>query len=286
MRDVAQLSARAGTTLVLASTMEPTLDNGNGKPDHAALYRGALESIRAEGVEMLVGGAYALRQYAGVIRDTKDLDVFVRPKDVSRTLAALEKAGFRTDVPYPHWLAKGFAQDRFIDVIFCSGNGLCTVDDEWFENGVAADVLGMDARLVPIEEMIWTKSFVMERERFDGADVAHLLLASGEQIHWPRLLERFGDNWRVLFAHLALFGFIYPHARDTIPGWVLQELSERLQMEPSSAAALRVCRGTLLSREQFLRDVRDEGYLDARLQPLGSLTTSELAPWSAEVEGR
>jgi hypothetical protein len=267
--------------------MEPSLDTTkNGKSDHAALYRGALESIRAEGVEMLVGGAYALRQYAGVIRDTKDLDVFVRPKDVSRTLTALEKAGFRTDVPYPHWLAKGFAEDRFIDVIFCSGNGLCSVDDEWFENGVAADVLGLDARLVPLEEMIWTKSFVMERERFDGADVAHLLLAGGEQIHWPRLLERFGDNWRVLFAHLALFGFIYPHARDTIPGWVLQELSERVQLEPSATAALRVCRGTLLSREQFLRDVRDEGYLDARLQPLGSLTTSELAPWSAEVESR
>src|SRR5687768_17860662 len=110
--------------------MEPTLDNGNGKPDHAALYRGALESIRAEGIEMLVGGAYALRQYAGVIRDTKDLDVFVRPKDVSRTLAALEKAGFSTEVPYPHWFAKGFAEDRLIDVILCSGNDLCTVDDE------------------------------------------------------------------------------------------------------------------------------------------------------------
>ena len=111
----------------------------------------------------------------------------------------------------------------------------------------------------------------MERERFDGADVAHLLLANGERVHWPRLLERFGDNWRVLFAHLALFGFIYPHARDMIPGWVLQELSERVQMEPSAAAALRVCRGTLLSREQFLSDVREQGYLDARLQPLGLL---------------
>ena len=266
--------------------MEPSLDTANGKPDHAALYRGALQSILADGIQMLVGGAYALKHYAGVSRDTKDLDIFVRPPDVERTLHALERAGFRTEVPYPHWLAKGFAEDRFIDVIFSSGNGLCVVDDEWFENGVPADVLGLDARLVPIEEMIWTKSFVMERERFDGADVAHLLLASADQIHWPRLLERFGDTWRVLFAHLALFGFIYPHARDTIPGWVLQELSERVQMEPSAAAALRVCRGTLLSREQFLRDVRDEGYLDARLQPLGTLTTSQLAPWSAEVETR
>ena len=266
--------------------MQPSSDIPKDLSDHAKLYQAALKSILSDGIDMLVGGAYALRHYAGVIRDTKDLDIFVRPHDVSRTLTALERAGFRTETPYPHWLAKGFAEDRFIDVIFCSGNGLCTVDDEWFENGVPADVIGLNARLVPIEEMIWTKSFVMERERFDGADVAHLLLASGEHVRWPRLLERFGDNWRVLFAHLALFGFIYPHARDTIPGWVLQELSERVQMEPSAAAALRVCRGTLLSREQFLRDVREEGYLDARLQPLGSLTTSELAPWSAEVESR
>src|SRR5687767_10013900 len=108
--------------------MEPSLDTSNGKPDHAALYKRALESIQSEGVDMLVGGAYALRHYAGVVRDTKDLDLFVRPKDVSRTLTALEKAGLRTDVPYPHWLAKGFAEDRFIDVIFSSGNGLCVVD--------------------------------------------------------------------------------------------------------------------------------------------------------------
>jgi hypothetical protein len=275
---------RLGTSLVLVSAMPPSSEITKDISDHAKLYQAALQSILSDGIDMLVGGAYALRHYAGVIRDTKDLDIFVRPRDVSRTLSALERAGFRTEVPYPHWLAKGFAEDRFIDVIFSSGNGICAVDDDWFQNGVPADVLGLDARLVPIEEMIWTKSFVMERERFDGADVAHLLLASAEHVRWPRLLERFGDNWRVLFAHLALFGFIYPHARDTIPGWVLQELSERVQMEPSAAAALRVCRGTLLSREQFLRDVREEGYLDARLQPLGSLTTSELAPWNAEVE--
>ena len=177
--------------LYCSRLMQPSSDTANDKSDHTALYKGALQSIQSDGIGILVGGAYALRQYAGVIRDTKDLDVFVRPADVPRTLAALERAGFRTDIPYPHWLAKGYAEDRFIDVIFCSGNGLCTVDDEWFENGVAADVLGLDARLVAIEEMIWTKSFVMERERFDGADVAHLLLASGERIRLAPLARTF-----------------------------------------------------------------------------------------------
>jgi hypothetical protein len=30
---------------------------------------------------------------------------------------------------------------------------------------------------VAVEEMVWQKAFIMERERFDGADVVHLIQA-------------------------------------------------------------------------------------------------------------
>ena len=61
----------------------------------------------------------------------------------------------------------------------------------------------------------------MERERYDGADVAHLLRAHGDRLDWPRLLRRFGPHWRVLLSHLVLFGFIYPGERALVPAWVM-----------------------------------------------------------------
>ena len=77
---------------------------------------------------------------------------------------------------HSHWLAKIKSQDAFIDVIFNSGNGMARVDDEWFEHSRVREVLGMEVRIAPAEESLWSKAFVMERERFDGADVAHIIL--------------------------------------------------------------------------------------------------------------
>ena len=89
----------------------------------------------------------------------------------------------------------------------------------------------MPVKLCPAEEMIWSKGYVQERERFDGADIAHLIRGRGETMDWGRLLRRFGEHWRVLFGHLVTFGFIYPAERAKIPGWLLKELSDRLVNE-------------------------------------------------------
>jgi hypothetical protein len=42
--------------------------------------------------------------------------------------------------------------------------------------------------------MIWSKAFIMERERFDGADVMHLIHENANRLDWNRLLERFGQH--------------------------------------------------------------------------------------------
>ncbi len=70
--------------------------------------------------------------------------------------------------------------------------------------------MDVEVLLAPPEEMIWSKSFVLERERYDGADVNHLLHACGESLDWERLLHRFDRYWEVLFSHLLLFQFAYP----------------------------------------------------------------------------
>src|SRR5437899_2577696 len=85
---------------------------------------------------------------------------------------------------------------------------------------VADEVLGVPVRLCPAEEIIWSKAFIMERERYDGNDVAHLLRARGCALDWDRLLRRFDGHWRVLLSHIVLFGFIYPAERAAIPARV------------------------------------------------------------------
>jgi len=252
-------------------------------PPELRYYRDALERLNAAHAPYLVGGAYAYALYTGIQRHTKDLDIFVRARDCERVLTVLLDAGYRTEVTFTHWLAKAFSGDHLIDVIFSSGNGLCAVDDAWFTHAPAADLLGVPVLLTPPEEMIWSKAFIMERERFDGADIGHVLRACGRRLEWERLIARFGAQWPVLLAHILLFRYAYPAEADTIPRRVLTRLLDRAGAEAAPAAGERVCRGTCLSRE-YMYDVRHWGYRDGRIRPLGGMTADEVARWMAAFE--
>jgi hypothetical protein len=251
-----------------------------------AFYRAVMQELQSHDVPFLVGGAYAFASYTGITRDTKDLDIFVRPADHERALTILAQGGYRTELTFPHWLGKVYRAYDCVDIIFSSGNGLATVDEAWFEHAVPAPVLGTIRCLVPPEEMIWSKGFVMERERFDGADIAHLISAQAHRFRWRRLLDRFGEHWRVLLSHLILFGFVYPDERRKVPAWVMGVLLERLadDLRPDQPRTPGLCQGTLISREQYLPDVEAGGYTDARMAPYGPLTPEEIAIWTADID--
>src|SRR5438309_5235561 len=178
----------------------------------------------------MVGGAYALRTHTGIWRDTKDLDLFLRKDRIEPALEALDGAGFRTEFTDRLWIAKAFAGPYFIDLIFSSGNGVAVVDELWPKRAATSKVLDLDALVVPAEEMIWSKAFIQERERFDGADIHHLLRCKGAQLDWQHLLARFGEaHWEVLFVHLITFRFSFPSDKEQVPGWVMRELLGRMQ---------------------------------------------------------
>ena len=252
-------------------------------PISRAFYRRVMHQLDEQAIPFLVGGAYAFERYTGIGRHTKDFDLFVHPRDVERALQLLAADGCRTGVPFPHWLAKAHCGEDVVDLIFSSGNGVAVVDDQWFEYATEQNVLGLNVLVAPAEESVWSKAFVMERERYDGADVAHILRASAQTLDWPRLLGRFGDNWRVLLHHLVLFGFIYPCERARIPAAVMRELIGRLDTELTRSAPDRVCQGTLISRAQYLVDVELWGYGDPRLAPQGNMTEEERERWTAGI---
>ena len=127
------------------------------------LYRLGLQDLQRSGVPFLVGGAFALESYTGLVRRTKDLDVFALREDVDGLMRFLVAAGYETEVRFPHWISKAHKGGHVIDIIFGSGNGICAVDQKWFGAAPTATIMGERVRLVPAEEMIWSKAFIMER---------------------------------------------------------------------------------------------------------------------------
>jgi hypothetical protein len=142
-------------------------------------------------------------------------------------------------------------------------------------------------RLIPVEEMIWQKAFIMERHRFDGNDVVHLLNACARTLNWNRLLARFGAHGLVLLVHLLLLRYVYPASwsdeMTALAGRILGDL-DRQEGSSSSCEERPICRGTLLSLLDYLSDVEGGRYFDARLLPYGRMTAADIAHWTAHFD--
>ena len=252
----------------------------------AVFYRESMRTMAEAKIPFMVGGAYAFGVYTGIARHTKDLDLFLRATDVERALEQFRAEGFATELTYPHWLAKVYCGEDCLDLIFRAGNGLCEVDDSWFDRAREEEVLGERAFLTPAEEMLWMKAYIMERERYDGADVVHLIHSCAERLDWPHLVRRFGSHWRLLLSHLLLFGFIYPCDRNRVPSSLMSDLLQRAQEELSVNCDDRVCRGTLISRAQYLPDVQERGYRDGRLDAASRMSADDIASWTAAIDAK
>src|ERR1044072_2822864 len=182
-----------------------------GSPNE--FHRRSVTALHAAGIPFLLGGAYMVEVCGGVSRSTKDFDLYVRPKHVNPAFRALAREGYKTELTFPHWLAKATCDGNILDLIFRAGNGLCEVDDSWIDRARDDELLGVPVKLCAPEKMIWMKAYIMERERLDGADIAPILLCCAADIDWPHLVRRFGPDWRVLLSPLVLFGYIYPGER-------------------------------------------------------------------------
>lgn len=262
------------------STQDDVAQDTNG------FYRRTLHVLSDARVPFLVGGSHAFLHYTGIVRQTKDFDLFVRKSDVERALESLKEAGYRTEIAFPHWLGKAVDGDDVVDLVFSSGTGIAVVDDEWFEHAIEAEVLGMPVKLVPAEELFWQKAFIMERERYDGADICHLLLAWSDRMDWERLERRFEKYWQLLLSHLMMFTFVYPGETARLPQPLLGKLLERYSrwLPKQKAGDEKICQGTLLSRAQYLVDIGKWGYRDARLAPLGNMSGEEIAYWTWAID--
>ncbi|MCG5243676.1 nucleotidyltransferase family protein [Azospirillum doebereinerae] len=232
-------------------------------PEAEAFYAQSMRLMVESGIPFLLGGTYAVSAYTGITRPTKDIDVFCRGGDFPRILAHFQGHGFATEIEDERWIGKVKHGDLFFDVIFNSAAAINPVTDRWFEEEHRALICGTDVQLVAPTEMIFSKSFVQMRHKYDGPDVAHLILKQHDRIDWKRLLAHMEQHWEVLLIHALNFRFIYPTERDRIPEWLVDELLDRMtERAKLPVAQTRICRGRLFSREDYRIDVTEWGFAD------------------------
>jgi hypothetical protein len=247
------------------------------------LYRQVLAALTRAEIPFLVGGGFAYSRHARIARRTYDLDLMIEEPVWPRLARALRAEGIYTKRTFPHWLGKALGKGGQVDVIFNGGAGLTPVDAEYFEHAVPATMLGQSVLLCPAEELIWSKAFIMERERFDGADILHIIRARAEELDWARLARRFAGHEAVLLVHLILFRYAYPSETQRVPDWLVAGLWSRAQAFTTSQP---LCRGTFLSRAQYLMDVEEGGCIDARLQPFGPMSARDWLIWTNAIDPR
>lgn len=232
--------------------------------DERVVYREALRSLNAAGIRYVVSGLYAIYEYTGIYRKTKDLDLFFAPAVVVDAARVLRETGFNTYLEQSHWLAKAKKHGKQVDLIFGMGNGLAFIDEDWHEHSRAGILAGEPVRVAPPEDLIMHRIFVSERHRSDMADILHLILCRGDELDWKRLLHRIHAHWRLFLAQIHLFDYVYPGHRRRIPDWVRETLNGRTDDDENEPGDPDICAGTLISRFSFSIDVNEWGFRDLR----------------------
>jgi hypothetical protein len=230
--------------------------------EQESLFRGVLQRLTGEQIPFVVAGAFAMREHTGICRFTKDLDLFLPAEYVPPALQVLQREGFRCEVPDPVWLAKAHQGEFFVDLISGMSNAVVVVDMAWVEHAHPKSLFGVPCRVLAPEELIASKLFVTRRERFDGADIAHVVFCSGKKMDWQRLLDIAGEHWEVLLWSLVLFQYVYPAHSDIVPRpiWdLLLERQRQLIANPDPRAAFR---GSLIDPNMFAIDVNEWGMED------------------------
>ncbi len=225
-------------------------------------YHELLQLLQESRHHYMVGGGFAFFHYTGIVRFTKDLDIFCKPSEYSAILQFFNSRGYTTELTDARWLAKVFSGSRFMDIIFDSPNGICAVDDSWYQHAVTTLYQDIPVQIMPLEELIWCKLFVQNRERYDGSDINHLLLHQGDKLDWERLMTRVDRHWQLLLAQFLSFQFVYPSDfRSIIPRSLFDGLLDRARQQYEGPVSVeKICRGPLIDQTQYAVDILQGNY--------------------------
>src|SRR6201991_825567 len=189
-------------------------------------------ALRTADVPFLLGGSLASWARGGP-ETRHDLDLVIKPEDAERALAALVESGMRAEDPPEEWLVKAWHGQTLIDLIFAP-KGM-TVDDALFARGEVMSVLGMEMRVMALEDVLVTKLMALSEHSLRYESLLPIARPLREQVDWEDVQARTAEStWaRAFFVMLEGLG-VLPEARSPIGG---SEPRVRVLTPRGSAAA-------------------------------------------------
>jgi Nucleotidyl transferase of unknown function (DUF2204) len=211
----------AGASIVLESTSPWP---GIASERQIAVYHEVIQEGTGRNIPFAVGGSLGMAIYAGHVRSTKDLDLYVVPQHKDAMVAMLTELGlndyYETN-PYDRgWIYRATTDDIIVDVIWSMANRRTVVDEDWLTRGCEVEFAGERVKLIPKEELLWSKLYVLQRDRCDWPDILNLLDAAGAEFDWRRLLDRIGEDRSLLAAVLCIYSWLSPEGAAKLPQWL------------------------------------------------------------------
>jgi hypothetical protein len=196
-----------------------------------ALKKSAAALRNAE-VPFLLAGSLASWARGGP-ETRHDLDLVIAPDDVPRAIEALEAAGLRPEDPPEEWLVKAWDGETLVDLIHAP-KGM-TVDADLFERGEVMSVLGMEMRVMALEDVLVTKLMALGEHSLRYESLLAISRACREQVQWEDVRARTSSSpfARAFFVMLEGLG-VLAEAKPTTGG---QDTRVRVLTPRGSAAA-------------------------------------------------
>jgi hypothetical protein len=180
----------------------------------------AAAALRDAGIPFLLGGSLASWARGGP-ETRHDLDLMIRPRDRERAIAALEAVGMRSEDPPEEWLVKAWDGDILVDLIFWP-KGI-EVDDAVMARGESLSVLGMEIRVMAIEDVLVTKLMALTEHSLRYESLLPIARAVREQVDWEDVRARTASSpfARAFFVMLEGLGIVaeqpdQPRHRTTV----------------------------------------------------------------------
>lgn len=187
-------------------------------------YQAVLQAAIDRGVPFALGGGLAFSVYSQRPRFTKDIDLYILHRDRDVMIHVLHQAGFVDyfdQVPYDRsWIYRGVHGRAIADLIWAMANQRAWTDDAWLVRSRHVNLRGLRVLMLPAEELIWTKLYVLQRDRSDWPDLLNLLNCEGPDLDWEHLIRRVGEDALLLGAVLMVFAWMCPGRAAELPQWI------------------------------------------------------------------